>query len=411
MSSEAGGHFLHTVSTDVGLINRLDEGMASYDHPRLATFYAHGCDTKPVFGVRQQTTSGGIAPDRQSARVAAIGESLERYSANHAPTSRLRYASVTDLDDGWPVIGPDWVDPPHGADRLPQHWVRGTQLTPEGPGLAAWLAASRVFLNGIDFATGLALTTSTGLAFHPDPWRALRSGLLETIERDAVMMSWLTRSISRPLASTLRWSTDHGGEVRFDRAIETYRTYLLDSPTRVPVVFAVVLGQRNQPPVAVGAAAHPDIVLACRRALIEAKQTFDWCRFMIAQHREIPARDDVDDVEQHVAYYLDPDRLAAFDFLDDSSGAAAQRLDLDHPARTTDNVQSQVRALVGSAQRAGLACYSADVTSPDVREAGGWVIRALIPDLYPLTIGAQHRLDHPRVPARTVPNPDPHPFP
>lgn len=51
------------------------------------------------------------------------------------------------------------------------------------------------------------------------------------------------------------------------------------------------------------------------------------------------------------------------------------------------------------------------MTTPDVRSCGGWVVRALVPGLYPLTVGhGEHFLAHPRLAGVDV-NPDPHPFP
>jgi ribosomal protein S12 methylthiotransferase accessory factor len=150
------------------------------------------------------------------------------------------------------------------------------------------LPAHRVFLDGIDHEAGVATGTSTGLACHVDPWRALRSSLVEVIERDAVMVSWLTRSSFRPLHAPLRWRSQHGTDIRFDLAVENYRLYRLDSPAGIPVAFVVTRGGRIQPPLAVGAAAHPDLVLACRKALIDAQQTLGWARHMLAQRRPVP---------------------------------------------------------------------------------------------------------------------------
>jgi ribosomal protein S12 methylthiotransferase accessory factor len=66
---------------------------------------------------------------------------------------------------------------------------------------------------------------------------------------------------------------------------------------------------------------------------------------------------------------------------------------------------------VGRLRNAGLDGFCVDVTAPDVRELGAWVVRALIPDLYPLTIGRVEQLSHPRLAdVRTI-NLDPHPFP
>jgi ribosomal protein S12 methylthiotransferase accessory factor len=395
------------VSADVGVINRVDESVAPYDHPRLSSFFAQSSDTVPLFGNRLTGSSGAMAADRASARAAATGEAVERYSVCHAPESRLRRATRTDLGDAVSVVAPDWRAEP---SESPLSWLRGTRLgTGPGDSEPAWLPAHRVFLSGVDSEAGVATGTSTGLACHTEPWRALRSSLLEVIERDAVMVTWLSRSTPRAIWTDLRWRTN-GIDIRFDLAVERYRLYLLESPVRIPVVFAVATGNRNQPTVAVGAAAHLDLVLACRKALIEAQQTFGWARHMLAQQRRIPTLDEIEELDDHVAYYLDPARLRAFDFLDARSRRPPISVDLREPLRT-DQPERDVYDVVRQARCAGLDCFCADVTAPEVREAGAWVVRALIPALYPLTVADQHRSDHPRLAHCDSLNPDPHPFP
>jgi ribosomal protein S12 methylthiotransferase accessory factor len=395
------------VSRDVGIVHRVDEGLVGYDHPRLATHTATICDTEPLVGVHHDPNAGGMGADLTQSRRAAIGEALERYSAAYIPQSRMRLSRTQDLNQ----IGaaPDWLHlPPSGTPLL--HWVLGDRLRVADDAVTsapAWIAASRIFLTGIDELPELGTTTSTGLAFHPDPWRALRSGLLEVIERDAVMVSWLARAGAHELATSLQWPDARGTLVRFDRAIERYRLFALDSPLGIPVVFALALGRAGQPPVAVGAAADLTLSEACRKALIEARQTFEWTKYMRAVRRPIPDRDEIVDLDDHVAFYLDATRLTAFDHLLRLTPSSEIDLAVTEPV---EGPAEQVRLILESAADAGIDCFSVDVTSPDVREFG-WAIRALMPQLYPLTVGDEHRLSHPRLHALAELNPDPHPFP
>jgi ribosomal protein S12 methylthiotransferase accessory factor len=221
------------------------------------------------------------------------------------------------------------------------------------------------------------------------------------------MTAWVRQEPVHRLAARLRWPTP-GGELRFDRAIESYELYSLPSPAQVPVVLAAAYGAEGQPPVAVGAAADPDPVRAARRALVEARQTFDWATRMVAAGTPVPADPAaLDDLAEHVAYYLDPARLAAFDFL--RAAPVGPAPDLGAPAPRQDPEQ-ECRELVARLAAAGLASFAVDVTSADVRAAGLWVVRAIVPGLYPLIVG-RHAPDHPRLPREAVLARDPHPFP
>jgi ribosomal protein S12 methylthiotransferase accessory factor len=388
------------VSAEVGIVHRLDDGVTSFAHPRLSPAYAQTCDTRQIFDVAHTPRAGGLAPDLPAARAAALGESVERYSACHLPRSRLRELAGGDVE-------PDWLDA--SADHAPTQYVPGWRLSPQGTS-TAWIGASRVYLSSVDPLDVIALPTSSGLACHPDPWVALRSALLEVIERDAVMVTWLTRAVTRPIRSELRWRSASGRVVRFDRAVEDYRLYLLSSPVGIPVVFGVAYGTTGQPSAAVGAAADIDLARACRRALVEAAQTFHYATMLLAQGRYVPAcAAEIMDLDDHVAYYLPAARRSAFDFLDAQCG---KPIDVDLDDRVApERPEADVRAVIAAADRSALACYAVDATAPDVRESGLWVIRAVIPDLFPLVVGPQRHLRHCRLSAAASLNPDPHPFP
>jgi len=394
------------VSPHVGIVHRLDDGLVRYDHPRLASVYAQVCDTRAIFDVAQDARAGGLAASRRDAVLAALGESIERYSACHVPRSRLRVASVADLGAA-DVVSPHWREPSDQRDRV--SWVLGTRLAASAAGQPAWIAASRVYLSEVDDLGAVVTPTSTGLACHTDPWRALRSGLLEVIERDAVMTTWLSRARVRPVDCARRWRTPSGREVRFDRAVERYEVYLLDSPVGVPVAFAVAYGAERQPAAAVGAAAHLDVASACRRALVEAAQTFGLALHLLARGTT-PAKTpaEVRDLDDHVAYYLPAERVGAFDFLRSSTEPP---VDVDLDAAADDEPERDIRTIVARAGQGGLPCYAVDVTAPDVRVAGLWAVRAVIPGLYPLIVGGGPPAPHPRLDPTAAVNPDPHPFP
>jgi ribosomal protein S12 methylthiotransferase accessory factor len=395
------------VSPDVGVIHRVDAGVTQYDHPRLAPTFAQACDTGPLFGTSHASRAGGMADDPRLSRLAALGEAVERYSAGSVPTSQLRRARASELVAGQPIVAPDWL--PGREDDGPIRWARGSLLRAEGPAEPALVAASRVYLDDADEAGRVAIPTSTGLACHADPWRALQSALLEVIERDAVMITWLTRGKVTPLKTGLRWIGHRGNAVRFDNAVERYELYLLDSPTRVPVVFAVAFGAEGQPGAAVGAAAHLGLARACRKALVEAHQTMHWAAHMMTFGRVPDADAEPHDLDDHVAHYLDHGRARAFDFLRRPVGEA-RSVAIDELPSPIDP-ETGCRRLIARAAAAGLDCFAVDVTSPEVRSAGLWVVRAVVPGLYPLIVGTRSRPDHPRLRADAPVNPDPHPFP
>ena len=158
-------------------------------------------------------------------------------------------------------------------------WVDGFELPSGQP---AYLPAQLAF-----FAWGrrspaeeqIAYTTSSGLACAPTLEEAVLAGLLEQVERDAVMLAWYDR-LSLPL---LDWSRDP--ELARIDARYFAPTGLRYSAVDLSVFFGIptVLGVVHGAPGAlgalgVGAASAPTVAVAWRKALAEAFAVQRWVR-------------------------------------------------------------------------------------------------------------------------------------
>jgi hypothetical protein len=82
------------------------------------------------------------------------------------------------------------------------------------------------------------------------------------------------------------------------------------------------------------------------------------------------------------------------------------------PAASPRAAAEDVAAIVTALGERDISVFATDITTPDLRRCGLWVVRALVPQLYPLVIEHGLVLDaHPRLAALGEVNPDPHPFP
>ncbi|MGI8879730.1 MAG: YcaO-like family protein [Jatrophihabitans sp.] len=398
------------VSADVGPIVSVHDGMTGWPEPRLHKAYAATCDLDALFGQSLLANAGGIGVTARTARSAALGEAIERYSAAFAPPSRLRRCRADELTgaevppvEDWRLLGAPSPTGSHdvgAGDEL--HWVLATNLMTSA---ATWLPAHRVFLADLDDPARYPLATSTGLACHVDPWQALLTALLEVVERDAVLAGWSTRTPGEAIDWVPQDPSDAEYRGRFRDAVESYHLVRMPGPTSIPAVFAVAFGAAGQAPVAVGAAARLTEGDACRRALTEARQSVEWTMLMRADGVAVPTAAELTQLEDHVRYYLDPARLRAFEFLD--LGDPVRRVTGAPGASAAEDGVRQVQSALAEA---GLAAYACDVTTPEVRRCGGWVVRAVVPGLYPLHVGAAPFAGHPRLHGAAI-NPDPHPFP
>ncbi len=404
------------------------------DEHRLVSIACELADGRPTVGGQIEEHTSSEHTLRAVAEAASIGEALERYSAAFVPFDRLVVASADHL--------PGSVDPerfalfddvqfdeaafpfqPFRRDTVVS-WVDGFALP---GGTLAYLPAQLVFLawRRIDPEPQLAYATSNGLACAPTLEEAVLAGLLEQIERDAVMVAWYGR-LSLPL---LDWSRDPE-LVRID---ERYfaPTGLRHAAVDLSGFFGIptVLGVVHGPPgvlgaLGVGAASASTVDVAWRKALAEAFAVQRWVRDRALEHP--------DDVEQpaaairsfdgHTMFYAHPDRAARAAFLDASP---ARRDTRDIAPLEGADVLECIEAVCDRLARHRVSAYAVDVTSPDVRSAGFHVARVIAPELCQLDVVEQarflggSRLYEAAYEAGLVAapltvgdlNPNPHPFP
>lgn len=406
------------VSPYVGLVTEIDELLPSPDDARQFHVVAGAADPLQTLG-RYGGTPGqpgsAYGVDREAVRKAALGEAVERYSATFVPEDDLVLTTAHELGpaaavpESFALFAPEQYDAP-GFPFVPftrdtrVRWVRARRLSDGGP---AWLPAQLVYLG---FPTGepmIAYSTSNGLAAGPDWPSALLPALLELVERDAFMLAWNAR-LSFPL---LDWPESESMRRYYDRHLASARARLttvdLSSVHGIPVVLAVVRGRPGS--LVVGAGAATTAEEAWRKAVTEAYAVRKAARELAIAQPQSPFTDDFRDVVDFPAHiqvyaYEENERRAAF-------------LDASRARTPPDKVEplDGIDDVVARLARKRIEAYAVDVTSPDVREAGLVVARAVAPRLIPLDVRHDARFlggDRLRTLCSYADiNPDPHPFP
>src|SRR5262249_16982794 len=152
---------------------------------------------------------------------------------------------------------------------------------------------------------------TSGGACHTEPTMAVLSGLLEIIERDSLMITWLRR------ISPCR--IDYAADPAIGKIYEQYFSgsnldvnvfeITLDIP--VPTVLVVGSGTTSRGPFwAVGAAARPAKCDAVLKALKEAAQCAAWARELAATQlgwRPAASFSNVIAFEHHVRLFCEPE--------------------------------------------------------------------------------------------------------
>ncbi|WP_293575073.1 YcaO-like family protein [Phaeobacter sp.] len=352
-------------------------------------------DRPRIPNTSRQASGAGLT--RTEALWSTIGEAVERYSASiyvHIP----RVTALADDVYGGRAYLERLI---HFTDK--SFSARDVNFARPDPEIERdWIMAKRL-LDGSDTAipASLALmgfdapresdildrTYSTGLACHITQEQAVVSGLHELIERDAYSSYWLTGTAPGVLSHSL---VKRHLPQNFYEQIEllglNMRVLALRTDCHTPVMVTVVAVPGGG--VATGASCNLDPVQALRKAVVEAFHTFNWCLDMKRLNREIRDPTEIDDFKDHVAWYLTPERSNAYPWFTQEMVEIDAFPDDWAPIKiNTLTPQAQVDMLVGRLTAAGFDPSFADLTPPDVRDAGFHVVRAFCSGLQPLSAG------------------------
>ena len=345
-----------------------------------------------------------------SAILSAAGETIERYSASVPAPARLVTRRTADLDGE--VLDPRqcalYSDDQYSRagfpyarfnPDLPHPWIRGRWLGSETP---VWVPAVFAFLSlTLRREQQICQGTSNGLAAAADFEEAALRATFELIERDAFMSAWLNASAGRRLVIDASLQPELRQVLRgVEELGAAVELYLLETSVCGTAILALALGDGAQYPGAtIGIGADLDPLAALRQAVLELGQTGPHLRrLMRSGGVAVPAEaSSVREMIDHAAYYFPRGRAAAFDRV---RGQAPPLALGDLAQRTAARSLASCAAILNAS---GIRVALIDVTSADVATGPFRVVRAVSPDLQPISYGyGFDRLPVPRVQERSV---------
>lgn len=419
---------------DTGIVRYVAEIPCEPGEPALLNYSAKMANTLTYLPVACYDANGGAGLTHEAARWAALGEAVERYSASVFFRDELTLGSHAEISATRRAVAPGELALFHERQRdeiryawfdedTPICWIDTRSLH---TGEDVLVPATSVFVPYYPFLADEGELTvgpgiSTGLACGRSLPAALLSGLLEVVERDAFMITWLGR------LAVPRIDPGSGPRLRAvaERLSRPHLRYVLSwmaTDVQLPAVLCTVVDDSYDPPlIACGGAAHLDPETAAIKALVEAAQTREWARVM--GHEPEPRFIEADfsnivDFEDHVFLYGHGDMGSCVSFLLDEP-AQVSLADLPRASGAHD-----LQAALDRVQAAGWEVLGANLTTVDVEQCGHHVVKVLAPCAQQLEGDHNHRLlggrrlyEVPRKLGYDVDlsydtlNPDPHPYP
>ena len=335
----------------------------------------------------------GAGWTEREARIACIGETIERLQPAPLPQDQFVECSYAD----WPLresaIGPDhwimfhpdqyrWSDFPFEpfTSATNCRWYACRDVV---TGMPAWVPEEMIFLHpkpGERHRICAAITT--GLAAGPLDYPVILRGLQEVIERDAAIGAWWGRYPIEEwpadgIFARLGKSLSH----RLQRANLTYRFYRIRTPFSRHVTWVRLDGEdREGFCFSIGSACRETRDASWRKAILEAVQGRHYVRYLKTQpdHNRVPI-----DFAEHAVYYSRRPQLLAQTVLNQAE-----------PAVDDGNDQTELLPTLIGRLGATRPVLFRNLTPPGIAaEFPGWrVLRIMVPGLQPLH--GHHLLAH-----------------
>lgn len=332
------------------------------------------------------------------AQISAMGEALERYGIGlpltclhgDAPISYLglgpknciepgtmRYFSKTQFKN------PEFNFVEFTKD-IPIFWAKGKDLRTNSN---VWVPEPAVSVY-IRKSPPLFDNTTSGLGLSDSAESAIKSGLLEIVERDSVMGFWWNK-ISAPRIRPNSIDDDVSRRILDSLRAADYEIYILNqtSDLGIPVVATVARGRSpNQPSFLMAAACRPTYSAAIRKALIELTQIFSYFRHLKSRGNLIITTQWDDDVKS----FDDAVRLHSLPQMKFHHQFFVEGIEMDCPPSDLAENSGQ-KELAQIIDKAGYRVASVDLTSVDLAKLGLNLQRVVIPGLIPINYAHRNR--------------------
>ena len=426
------------VDSRVGIVREVTELPCDAGAPNFFHFYARACNTVAFTRQVNFYAAGGASSNRGLAVAKAVGEAVERYCGAIYDVEQLPLFSRSDAPFACvdPALfahySPGQYDSPGFMyvpfdDNTPVRWVRGFDALTFEP---IHVPAAKVYVPYSYYMgsgdSPICQPISTGLACHMSPAEAALSGVCEVIERDAVTLMW--QGMISPPQIRVETLSDANYDLveRYEHAGGKVTMFDITTDVGVPTVLSVVRHKSvEQPAIVVAASSSLDPEEAARKSLEELAHTRRYSQQINLKLPRLivdaPDHENVTGQISHLNFWCDHENAHHAGFL----FASKKRMDFDQlPNLATGDARRDLGVITRAVEATGYRVLLVDVTTPDVRELGFAVIRAIVPGYHPLALGFPYRarggrrlyevpqkLGHKGITREAGENPIPHPYP
>ena len=376
-----------------GLFQKIRKFPFYNDEPKCFSFSVQWTDHNDLSGYN---SAGGCSFSRKTALIRALGETFERYTLSTYQDNTSLWSNYNNLKKlhkrvlnpkdilsfSYFKTKPNFEIYKNEFDML--EWTEGVSLTQQGKSVLIPAQLISVPYKFKPKEPVIRFPITTGAACYSSLRGAILNGLLEVIERDAFMISYLNK-LSRNIINVTR---SHDRDIKtILSSIKKYNLelYILDISTDVPVysILAIIIDRTGLgPAVSLGMKSALGIKKAIIGAVEESIHGRFWIREALLQTKKTKIRRIqkkryyLADIKERGILWSDPKMINKINFF--FSGKHIQLTSLlSKKANSLEDVLKWFK-------KHNIEVIYKDITLPEIRKQGIYVVKVIIPQFQPL---------------------------
>lgn len=340
------------------------------DEPKL---FHYSCLDKQIDG------SAGCDLDESIAKIKAIGEFYERFcldnpsrNYHHIPNNRLNIENFINFrNKDLNYQKKSYIEK---IKSFEFSYITGINIM---DGTKVDIPAQLIYVNPDFNEPIIRPRISTGAALHSDLEIATKNGIMENIERDSYMISYLSK---RQLPRVILKDELKDIENYFKRY--SLELIVLDSSTNLEIPSFICLNLDKTgigPAVSVGLNADLDPKKGIYGAIMESQQVRQWIRYkyLLDNRPNIDSTSKIKEVH-HRGYYWHPkSSINKLDFWINKNNLWISQRDIPKENKSSHE-------LVCDLSKKEIHSYMVDINHDEIKNAGFSTVKILQPELHPL---------------------------
>ena len=386
---------LHDINS--GIVNYVTEIENELNHPEIFVVAATSCDLQKYgLPVTYKVNGSGAGLSLETAKLSAIGETLERYCLSIIDPDDLLLSTGTDLreqnklfvpPEKWSLFGSDQQIVPF--TRFDENalitWRIADSLVDR---VEKYVPASLVYLPYYyHFRDSLgeqmiSPSISTGAACAQSKEEAILKGIAELIERDSFMIMWKNRIPCRKITIDSKSKIYDTYKTKFCRPGIDFSLYYTTFDLGMPSFFGIVTDTRGTYiSRVVGGAAHPDPEVAALKTVLELVQGLVWKDYKGEVKLPIvPDFENIKSFESRMELYAYNDMSAALEFLPTDESLLLSEIPVAYNYEK-GNFKEALKNIIAAFSAKDYDILAVDMSSIEADFCGVHIVKVLIPAL------------------------------